>query len=128
MHPWPKQSVTVAVLLQANVEEAPPELTVTLPLFVPMVEYTLVTLAPVPERPSVPLQEYVYEPEPPLAVELQVNDAPINPDDGDTEQEPVMDGFVTVTEPEPDTGFPAAFTQVNVHVAEPADHERGPEL
>lgn len=41
---------------------------------------------------------------------------------------PLMGAFVTTMEPEADEVLPAAFVQVNVHVAFPAGQERGPEL
>jgi hypothetical protein len=75
-----------------------PEVMVTLAVLVPLEEYALVTELPEPERPSVPLQEYVYEPLPPDGDAVQVAEPPYAMEEGETEQEPVRVGSLTVSE------------------------------
>jgi hypothetical protein len=65
---------TVSELLQVTVLGIPAEVMTTVAVFVPLVEYALVTELPEPESPSVPLHEYVYEPLPPDGTAVQVAD------------------------------------------------------
>ena len=72
--------------LQFAVMLCPPEVTVTVATFEPEVEYDFETEEPEPYKPSVPAQEYVYEPLPPEAEELQVIASPVFADEGLAEQ------------------------------------------
>ena len=67
---------TVTLGEQFTVVEPPP-VTVTEADFVPVVEYPVEMLFVVPLRPSVPLHEYVYEPEPPAGAAVQVTVSPM---------------------------------------------------
>ena len=90
---------------QLNACDTPAEVTVIVPVFVPEVVYDLVTLIPVPSRLfglpvalGPPLQEYVYERLPPVAVVcVQVNVSPTYPEVGETEQVAERGGYVSMT-------------------------------
>lgn len=89
-----------------------PDVTVTEAVLVPAVEYVFATELPVPERPSVPVQEYAYVPVPPEAVAVHVAELPATMLAGATAQEAVRGGkTVTVAEALAD---PAAPVQVRV--------------
>lgn len=84
--------VTVTELVQALVIDWLSDITVTLPVFVPAVEYDFDTDAVVPERLSVPDHEYIYDPIPPETVEDQITDWPVLVVVGETLQEAVRGG------------------------------------
>ena len=86
---------TTILLLQFTVTEEPLEVITTVPVFVPVVEYVLVVVIPVPERLSVPLQAYVYVPFPPAGTAVHVACVEVVPVAGETEQVPVT-GCATV--------------------------------
>jgi hypothetical protein len=60
--------------------------TVTLPVFVPVVEYDFVAVIAVPERLSDPVQLYMYVPFPPAGTAVQVTLVPVVVEAGATEQ------------------------------------------
>jgi hypothetical protein len=101
---------TATLLLHAIApDESPPEVMVTLPVFVPAVAYDFETEIDVPERESVPLHTYVYVPSPPEGTAVHVTLVPVCTDVGDTEHVPVGEELnVAVT-------FFAAF-MVSAHV------------
>jgi hypothetical protein len=80
---------TERLLEQLTVVLSPQEVMTTLAVLVPVDAYALATELPEPERESVPLHEYVYEPLPPPGDAVQVADCPAYMEEGDTEQEPV---------------------------------------
>jgi len=96
-------TLTATEFEQLTPAELPPEVIVTAPLFVPVVEYVLDTDAPVPERLSVPLHEYVYEPVPPDADAIQVTISSVYTLVGDTAHDAVRGVLETVTYALPDT-------------------------
>lgn len=69
-----------------------------------------------PDRLSVPLQEYVYEPVPPDGVAVQVIDSPAVADVGEGEQETESRGVATVivAEAEAELPVPAHETRYEV--------------
>ena len=77
----------VTTTLQLAVLLCEPELTVTVAVFVPAVEYDLVIEEPDPDKPSVPVHEYVYAPVPPDAEEVNTVEFPTFTAEGLAKQE-----------------------------------------
>ena len=73
-----------------------PEVTVTDPVFVPVVEYDFVVVVAVPVSESVPDHVYVYEPVPPDGTAVQVTFCPVPVEVGDT-LHVAVNVFTTVT-------------------------------
>lgn len=77
--------------------EDAPDVTVIEPVLVPVDVYCFTTDCVVPERPSVPLHEYVYEPVPPEGVAVHVMLSLVYPEVGVTAQEVLSGGLETIT-------------------------------
>lgn len=67
--------------------DTPLAVATTVAVFVPVVEYALVQVEPVPEQS--PVHKYVYEPVPPEAVAVNVVEFPVLIELGEAEQETV---------------------------------------
>ncbi|MDP3762454.1 MAG: hypothetical protein Q8Q97_00065 [bacterium] len=85
MHENPPPTVTE--FEQDCVTLCEPDVTATEPVLFPSVLYVFETDWVFPESPSVPDQEYEYDPVPPAAEATQVAEPPVFIEVGETEQE-----------------------------------------
>ncbi len=90
-------TLTATEFEHVTVAEFPPEVIATEPVLIPLPEYVFETELAVPERLSVPLHTYVYEPVPPEGTAVHVAELPAYILVGVTEQEPPTGTLPTVS-------------------------------